>query len=181
MSKLNVNDLMPDFPFATPYAQGLSLAAEAAKAPKTALMFLRYYGCTLCQYDIQQMVAHYDEITAGGGQLFVVLQSDPEKLHSKLGDPSPLPFSIICDPAQTLYQRFGIEAAEDLKAVITPKDMEKIQTARASGLSHGDYEGNEQQLPAAFVIGSDCRILYAHYAQTLTDIPDVQELAELLR
>lgn len=178
---LNINDRMPDFTFATPYAQGLSLAAEAAKAPKTAIVFLRYYGCTLCQYDIQQMAQHYDSITANGGRLLVVLQSDPDKLHAKLGDANPLPFDIICDPEQTLYQRFGIAAANDLKDVITPKDMEKIAKVRASGLQHGDYEGNEQQLPAAFVIDSSCNVLYAHYAATLTDIPDVNELTELLR
>lgn len=181
MAILTVGTKMPDFTFNTPYENGLSLACKAAEAPKTALMFLRYYGCTLCQYDIQQMAQHYDEITAGGGQLYVVLQSDPDKLREKLGDKGTLPFDIICDPEQTLYKAFGIQPAEDLKAVITPADMEKLGKVRASGLSHGDYEGNEQQLPAAFVIDKDCSILFAQYAKTLTDIPSVDQLIELLK
>ena len=47
-------------------------------------------------------------------------------------------------------------------------------------MEHGEYEGNEDQLPAAFVIESDLTVSYAYYAKTAGDIPDVDEFAALL-
>ena len=53
MPKLTVGAKMPDLTFCTPYANGCSLSQIARRVKgKTALVFLRYYGCTLCQYDI---------------------------------------------------------------------------------------------------------------------------------
>ena len=47
--RLSEGDVMPDFTFDTPFAAGQSLSKAVQKTPKTALLFLRYYGCTLCQ------------------------------------------------------------------------------------------------------------------------------------
>ena len=98
MPKLTVGTQMPDFTFDTPFESGRTLAETAGKtAGKTALVFLRYYGCTLCQYDIHQFTAQYDKIAATGGQMLVVLQSDPAKLAGQM-KPGDLPFDIVCDP-----------------------------------------------------------------------------------
>ena len=108
MAKLEIGQIMPDFDYVTPFSTGHTMAATAAKAPKTALVFLRYWGCPLCQYDIHLLAQAHDQITAAGGQLLVVLQSDPASLAEKLGNEQALPFSIVCDPDQKLYQQFDI-------------------------------------------------------------------------
>ena len=172
MPKLTVGTQMPDFTFDTPFESGRTLAETAGKtAGKTALVFLRYYGCTLCQYDIHQFTAQYDKIAATGGQMLVVLQSDPAKLAGQM-KPGDLPFDIVCDPEQKLYKEFEIAPAES-KA--------KIAKATAGGFKHGDYEGDELQLPACFVMGPDRVLSYAHYGVSAGDVPTPQELVELLK
>ncbi len=180
MAKLEVGQLMPDFEYVTPFSEGHTLAQTVAKAPKTAIVFLRYWGCTLCQYDIHLMAQHYDEIRANGGQLLVVLQSDPVRLAQELGSADALPFAIICDPEQKLYKDFCIEPAASMLKMADLKMLGKIVKATKLGMKHGAYEGDEQQLPAAFVVDGECRILYARYGASVSDIPDAQELAKLL-
>lgn len=180
MAKLEVGQLMPNFEYVTPFSEGHTLAQTAAGAPKTAIVFLRYWGCTLCQYDIHLMAQHYDEIRANGGQLLVVLQSDPALLAQELGSADALPFAIVCDPEQKLYKDFCIQPAASMMKMADLKMLGKIVKATKLGMKHGTYEGDEQQLPAAFVVDGECRILYARYGASVSDIPDAQELAKLL-
>ena len=171
---------MPDFTFDTPFAAGLSLSEAVQKTPKTALLFLRYYGCTLCQYEMHLLAENYDQITAAGGQVLVVLQSDPAGIAEQIG-PDSLPFTIICDPQAVLYEKFGIQPAASMAKMADAGTMLKIAKATAAGYKHGAYEGNELQLPAAFVVDKERRISYAHYGKSAGDTPDVRSLAELLK
>lgn len=180
MPKLSVGQKMPDFTFVTPYETGRTLAGEAARGGKTAVVFLRYYGCTMCQYDIREFAANYDRLSAAGGRLLVVLQSDPAKLAEKIPRDA-LPFDIICDPEQELYRAFEIRPAACKEEMRGPNLAEKFDKVRASGLQHGEYEGEELQLPAAFVVRPDLELTYAHYARTIDDMPDVEELVSLLK
>ena len=181
MPKLTVGSTMPNFTYQTPYTTDLTLADTAKAATKTALVFLRYYGCTLCQYDIQLLAEHHDALTANGGQLLVVLQSDPAGLAGQL-DEDALPFAIVCDPDQQLYKQFAIPAAADMDELVGgDHTREKIARAKAAGFQHGAYEGEELQLPAVFVMDSACTITYAHYGKDISDIPSPEQLAELLQ
>ena len=180
MAKLEIGQIMPDFEYVTPFSSGHTLAETAAKTPKTGLVFLRYWGCPLCQYDIHLLAQAHGEITAKGGQLLVVLQSDPAGLAEKLGKEDALPFSIICDPEQMLYQQFCIEPASSMGKMADLKMVGRIIKATRLGFRHGEYEGNEQQLPAAFVLDGERKLLYAHYAASVSDMPDPAELITLL-
>lgn len=177
MSKLISGSKMPNFTFDTIYNKNCNLNASLAQG-KTALVFLRYYGCTMCQYDILQLAEHYGDITAKNSKAYVVLQSDPAKMAAQVG-PEDLPFEIICDPEMKLYKEFEILPFEgDPK--ITEKEMAKFTALKSSGLQHGEYEGEEKQLPALFILDSESTILTAHYAESLADMPDMAKLAELL-
>ncbi len=181
MAKLEIGQIMPDFEYVTPFTIGHTLAETVAKAPKTALIFLRYWGCPLCQYDIHLLAQAHDDITAHGGQLFVVLQSDPKGLAEHLGGPEKLPFAIICDPEQKLYRDFFIAPAASMAKMADLKMVGRIIKATKLGFKHGAYEGDEQQLPAVFVVDADRKILYAHYAKSVSDMPDAAQYAELLK
>ena len=177
MPRLIPGDKMPDFSFRTIYNTGCTLSSSLAEN-RTALVFLRYYGCTLCQYDILRLAENYAAIAAKGSKAYVVLQSDPAGLAEQI-TPDALPFEIICDPEMKLYKEFEILPFEgDPK--ITDKEMAKFAQLKASGLQHGAYEGEEKQLPAFFVLDKDGTILTAHYAESLADMPDMDKLAELL-
>ena len=179
-ARLTAGDVMPDFSFDTPFVSGLTLVDTVRQADKTILLFLRYYGCPLCQYDMHLLAENYSLITAAGGQALVVLQSDPAGLAAQL-QPDSLPFAILCDPDAALYKNFGIQPAASKVEMIDASTLAKIAKAKASGYKHGAYEGEELQLPAAFILDHDRHVLYAHYGKNAGDTPDARTLAELLR
>lgn len=180
MTKLAIGEMLPDFVYDTPYQKGLSIHETIRMKPKTALVFLRYYGCPFCQLDMRDYALHIKEITADGGQFLVVLQSDPVRLKALL-DEHPLPYPIICDPEQKLYQAFDIPAADSMESMAGPGVMEKAAKVKAAGLQHGEYEGTETQLPAVFVVNQSCTLTYVHYAQFVEDSPTAAQLQALLK
>ncbi|OON86986.1 peroxiredoxin [Oribacterium sp. C9] len=180
MAKLNVGDTMPDFQFQTPFSTDRQWYSELEKNDgKTAIIFLRYYGCTLCQLDIRTYAKEFSDITEGGGRFYVVLQSDPQKIAKDMEE-KQLPFEIICDPEMKLYREFEIPCAESMKAMADAKTMLKVGKATMAGLKHGDYEGEELQLPATFVMDSEGKISYSHYGKSAGDVPAPKELKELI-
>ena len=55
MTKLHTGDVMRDFTFRTPFETGRTLGETVRRVPgRTALVFLRYLGCTSCQFEIRQ-------------------------------------------------------------------------------------------------------------------------------
>ena len=179
MPKLHVGEKMPDFTFDTPFEKGLTIGAVAKKVEgKTAVVFMRYYGCTMCQYDIHLFKTQHDKIAATGGQMLVVLQSDPGKIAAQQG-PQALPFDIICDPEQKLYKQFDIRPAKSKLGMVSLKTIGKLGKAKA--FTHGEYEGDELQLPAVFVVKPDLTLTHVHYGTSAGDVPDPEVLAPLLK
>lgn len=176
MGKLQPGQHMPDFIFDTPFEKGLHFET-VARGKKTALLFLRYYGCTLCQYDMMNLREQYHLFTRQGAQVLVVLQSDPGGLAGKIA-PDTYPFRIVCDPGQALYRAFEIRPAKSKAGMVSPKALKKLAKVKASGLRHGEYEGDELQLPALFVMDAQGVLTHARYARDVADLPTEKELAD---
>ena len=179
MAKLTPGSKLPDFTFRTISEKDLKISEAAKAAGKTALVFLRYYGCPFCQLDMHDYAERFEDITANGGQFYVVLQSDPEKLSAAL-DGKSLPYPVICDPGQELYKLLEIPAAASMENMMGPKAPAKIERVNAGGYQHGDFEGEELQLPATFVIDPDLNVLYARYAAEAADSATAEELIRIL-
>lgn len=180
MAKLHAGDRMPDLRYDTPFASSLSLGETARRVKgRTALVFLRYYGCPLCQYDIHQYAKEHEKIARAGGQLLVALQSDPEKLAQTLA-PGDLPFDLLCDPAGAFYKLLDIRPAASPAGLADAGTLVKLAKVKAGGFAHGEYEGDELQLPAAFVFGPDLTLTHVHYGTSAGDVPTPSRLAALL-
>lgn len=179
MSQIIAGSKVEDFTFDTPFEQGIKLSEKVKAAKKTYLVFLRYYGCTLCQLDIKEYANAYSRFTEKDAQILVVLQSPPSTISAqqKQGD---LPFDIICDADMGLYKVFDLKPAESKEKMIDPADMpkfmEKKQKMEEYGLSHGAYEGIEEQLPGMFLVDGDLNVLFAHRAKTILDMPTIDEM-----
>ncbi len=179
MGKVKTGEKAIDFTFNTDNKTGLKLSDVVKNADKTIVHFLRYYGCRICQLDIRDYVKLYDQIKAKNAQLFIVLQSKPQTIKNAATEVA-FPFDIICDPDQELYKLYDIGSMTES----TVMDKEKMAAAsariQASGLVHGEYEGNEQQLPAIFILDKDMNVLYDKYSDNLTDLPSPAEVVETL-
>lgn len=177
MPKLHVGDKMPDFSFDTAFESGKTFYGELKKP--TYLWFLRYYGCTVCQVDIYHLQQRYAEFAEKGANVMVVLQSRQDVVAGAF-QPEQLPFEIICDPEMKLYQEFEILPAKSMMGLASAGLMKKVAEAKKLGFAHGEYEGNEQQLPALFLIDTDGTVKMAHYAKNITDIPNLDEMLKKL-
>lgn len=149
---------------------------------RTVFWILRYIGCTVCNYDIHLLRERYQEFASLGVQVFVVMQSDTAHVQADLGEET-LPFTIICDEEKAFYRALEIEPAKTEQELVGKNKErldEKAQKAEALGIRHGDYEGDELQLPALFVVEENGEISYAHYAAELMDMPGTDEILDIL-
>jgi peroxiredoxin len=164
----------------------------AGDGKKKVLFFLRYYGCRTTQLEFRDLVADQGKFYEKGAELYVVLQSAAETLRSQI-EKRDVAFEIICDPEGTLYRLFDIgymHLGHFLRGIPSgtpprPKKFEeklekRLARAAELGIAHGVYEGNEQQLPAVFVVDGNQKILFAHYSEDIVDIPETDDLLKYL-
>ncbi len=184
MAKLQVGDKMPSFTFQTESQSGLT-TESVLRGGRTVFWVLRYIGCTTCRYDVHQIAARYGDFQKRGVQVYVVMQSDPAVVREDLKE-SPLPYHIICDQDQVIYHTLEIPATatKEERMPTSPEDLAKWeakkQKVKEAGFVHGKYEGNEQQLPALFVVDPDGCVIYSHYAKNSIDMPTVEEMLGIL-
>ncbi|MBO5282773.1 MAG: hypothetical protein J6B43_06570, partial [Lachnospiraceae bacterium] len=89
-------------------------------------------------------------------------------------------FTFICDPEQKLYKRLEVFPADPMDMMGNPRIKELLMSMAATPETAAKPEGNQLQLPAAFIIDSDGTVLYADYAKTMDGLPSVEELSALL-
>lgn len=181
MPKISAGQTMPNFTYSTALKRDQKISDAVRRVEgRTVLQFLRYYGCRMCQLDIITFNEEYDKIRNAGGQLIIVLQSDPKIVADQTADRA-LPFEIICDPDQTLYKEFEIAPAASKDVMIGPRAEAKRIRFDELGLVHGEYEGEELQLPATFVLDRDLHVSHVHYSKTIDDVPTPDEMVSLIK
>ncbi len=183
---ITVGTKAPAFTYNTAFVENIALADKLQQAEHTYLIFLRYMGCTSCQVDIMDYSEEYSRFKEKNAQILLVLQSSREIMASQTTEENP-PFQIICDPDMKLYELYDVKAGQSKEDLIDKNDeaamaklAKKREKAAAHGLTHGEYEGNEYQLPAVFLLDKEGMVKHAHYAKAITDMPDVDQMLALL-
>ena len=172
---VSFGDKAIDFTYNTPYGKTMTLSEKVKQADKTYLIFLRYYGCTICQLDIKAYRENYQKFLDKNAQILLVLQSEPSTIAEGITE-EELKFDVACDPNQELYKAYQIGAAKNKLGLASIKTIRKMQAAKKSGLVHGAYEGNEMQLPALFLLDSNMNVVYAHRAKSAGDMPEISDM-----
>jgi thioredoxin-dependent peroxiredoxin len=169
-SKLMIAKKAPDFKFKTPWDNEINFYDAVGNSP-AVLIFLRYYGCPVCQMEMAKIKQETDLVRRKGGYVFVVLQSAPETLAS-LTNKEDWPFTIISDPQGKIFQLYGVKAGGIIR-YLHPAGLIAAIKAISRGFRHGKFEGKETQLPAAFTITGDKLIKYGHYGENIGDLPSL--------
>jgi peroxiredoxin len=172
-SILTIGNKARDFRFKTPWDGEVSFYDAVGNNP-AVLIFLRYYGCPVCQMEMAKIKQEIDLVRKKGGRVFVVLQSAPETLAS-LTNKEDWPFTIISDPQGKIFQLYGVEAGGIIK-YLHPAGLIAAIKAIISGFRHGKFEGKETQLPAAFAMTGDKLIKYSHYGENISDMPSLVQM-----
>lgn len=175
MPKVKINDALPNFKVTTSKHDDVQLKDLVSK--NTIFWIIRYIGCTVCRYDVHLLANSYHKIKDKGYDLFVVMQSDKAHIINELKD-ADIPFEIICDNQMEIYKTLEINPALDKDDMVKDKDAlaAKVAKARALGFKHGDYEGDELQLPALLITDKNLKLTYVHYGNDITDMPSVEKL-----
>ena len=182
MARLKTGDIFPDRTVSTQFEDETTITAIAGGKP-LMLAVLRYIGCPSCRYDVHMLQKNYDKFVEKGVSVAVVMQSTPGSIRSALRD-EPLSFPIICDPDCAIYRDLEIRPAGSREELLggegaAQKFMKKREAIRELGYTHGEYEGIEEQLPAFFYMDKDRKVITAHYAQGIGDMPTAEEMLEM--
>jgi peroxiredoxin len=195
--RYEAGSVIPDFDFIAPWGGEKKFYAgdnekNEKNGTKKVLFFLRYYGCRTTQLELRDIAADCDKFHERGAQVYVVLQSAAETIRAQLRE-EDIAFEIICDPEGSLYRLFDIgylHLGHFLRGIPSgtpprPKKFEeklekRLALATELGITHGVYEGNEQQLPAVFVVDENRKAIFVHYSQDIVDIPEADDLLKYL-
>ena len=172
-AKLAMGDKAPDFRFKTPWDTEVNFYDAAGNNP-AVLIFLRYYGCPVCQMEMAKIKQEIDLVRQKGGRVFVALQSAPATIASLITR-DDFPFTIICDPQGKVFQLYGVEAGGIIK-YLHPAGLIAAIKAISRGFKHGKFEGKETQLPAAIALNARKVIKYVHYGENISDVPSLTKM-----
>lgn len=173
--KISVGDQIRDQDLHAVNSKASKLSHLTEKKP-LVLIFHRFYGCLLAQYDLHRLVSDYQKISDPQFHLAFVMQTPVQELEEDKFA-SEVPFTLVSDMERKLYEAFRAGTAGS-KEELLEGTQQKLEAARAMGLVHGNDTGEPLQLPAAFILDSDLKVIYAYYCRSGADLP---ELADILQ
>jgi peroxiredoxin len=91
-----------------------------------------------------------------------------------------VPFAMIADPEKRLFKAFQLKQATS-KALLSVGMAMKGLSALAKGHGIGIPKGDVRQLPGVFIIDTDGRIRFSHFAKDPADHPAADDLLQFLQ
>ena len=182
MDHFAIGDIIPDFCFST--VNGNKQFSEYLQHTNhTLLLLLRFFGCPMAQFDLSTFKLNYPALQDAGIQVLAVVQSPAETIL-QYSSPESFPFPIACDPKEHIYQLLGTDSQRpdfDITQTRDPAIWDKLHRMSDAGFTLLKEEGNPLQLPAAFLLASDRKILYVHYGTWAGDTPDPKAILDILQ
>lgn len=174
--RIREGDRLPFFRYDTPYSAQARSRELLAQNPPLVLVFMANFG-----HPVTRTFAERYAATAGAlvdGSLAMVVRSEPEKLAATVG-PETLPFPLICDAEGTLYDLLAIPQRSGTLTTYSLEGWRIVREARRQG--YRPAKGALQQLPLTLILDADGTVLFAHYGDSLTDVPrDCEAMQQLL-
>ncbi|MFO8056932.1 MAG: peroxiredoxin-like family protein [bacterium] len=163
-------DQAPDFSFSDHTGKQWSYPADFSSG-NLALFFLRHLGCPLCKDKIEELKNGWQSFQDKSITLAAVVQSTPKRAAS-YAERAGIPFLLVPDREKSLYELFGLRRG-GAREYMTPSVMGATIRATFKGHMHGRFEGDEFQMPGAFLLSPDGKVLRAHYGKNVSDFGDV--------
>ena len=153
---IKVGDKAPPFKLDSFNAGTIDLE-ELLGTQKIVLIFSRYFGCPICQLDLNILMEAVPEINNKGAKLLYITQSG-EKVAQEFINRYNIEFPVIPSSKDELYADYGL-------GLMTEESMKKIRgklkEAKKLGIIHGEYEGWENQGSGQFVIDTEGTIIHS--------------------
>lgn len=166
--------IAPDFVLRDQHRRARSLQSCLTGKP-LILAFHRFYGCVVCQYDLDQLAKEYEAYRGQYG-LAALVQTPSSEL---VGQPrvQGYDFPVLADPECLVYEAYQIPAASGKEQLNGGNSAEKVAAIKAAGYVHGLDTGDPLQLPALLLVEPDTRkILTALYCENVGEFPSIAQL-----
>jgi len=167
--KIKVGDDAPTFKLES-YNAGTIDLNQLIGSQKIVIIFSRYFGCPICQLDLETLLKQVSEIEKMGAKVLYITQSG-EKIAKKFIEEKNITFPVIPSAKDELYAQYGLGR---FSAAAAAKVLTKGKQAKKAGYEHGEYEGYEMQCPGQFVIDTEGKIIHAK--MDWLDIPEILEV-----
>ena len=121
----------------------------------------------------------HDEIRDAGGDVVAVFMYRPESTANFCRQRG-VELECLGDPEREAYHAVGLERG-GAKELYHPRAAVGLVRAAFRGATGGKPEGDTAQMPGTFVVGSDGRVVFAHYNRDQSDNPHSDEVLEAVR
>ncbi|MEO7910797.1 MAG: peroxiredoxin-like family protein [Roseiflexaceae bacterium] len=172
--------LAPTFHAVDLFGNSVDLATYQGKP--LLISFFRNAACAMCNLRVHTLIERYADFHRAGLEIVAIFESPVEAMLRYVGK-QDAPFPLIADPLAHLYALYGVESSEaNIAATMAMAGTQQMIAAAASqGFQLTEEPGsNFLRMPADFFIGSDGRVLDAHYAAYVWDHMPFARIEELL-
>ena len=127
---------LPNLPIQIVVRDNVSNLYDLLGSRPLVLALHRFFGCTLSQYELGNLIREYRSLENPGFDLVVGVQSYPAYIRSLQDRFDGVP--VICDVEGELYKALGLGNAADREELgRNPIVAETVAKAKEAGLVHG--------------------------------------------
>jgi thioredoxin-dependent peroxiredoxin len=174
--QLKVLDKAPQFE--APDSSGKIIRLTDYKDKKILLVFFRFAGCPVCNFQMHTLVENYPSLQKQNIEVIAVFESKNETLATYSND-TKISFAVIGDPKLHLYKKYGVDKSF-FGVVRTLKYKESKQKMKDGDKMFNGKEykkdGSMTRMTADFIINPDQTIQKAHYGKFIGDHLPVTEV-----
>ena len=165
--KLQAGDQIPRFTYDSPYQPQLPFYDLLDADTPLFVVFMRNFGHPITRHYVMEYIQDKDKLTSA--RLACVVRTDPHVIAGAIPE-EQMPFSLICDAEGVLYEHFCVPSTTSWFRSHSLTALRILKEARKMG--YKAVEGETYQLPLTLLIDRDGTVLFAHYGQSLTDLPE---------
>ena len=138
---------LPNLPIQIVGRDNVSNLYDLLGSRPLVLALHRFFGCTLSQYGLGNLIRVYRSLENPGFDLVGGVQSYPAYIHSLQDRFDGVP--VICDVEGELYKALGLGSAADREELgRNPIVAETVAKAKEAGLVHGEDRAGRSAMAA---------------------------------
>ena len=165
--KLQAGDQIPRFTYDSPYQPQLPFYDLLDADTPLFVVFMRNFGHPITRHYVMEYIQDKDKLTSA--RLACVVRTDPHVIAGAIPE-EQMPFSLICDAEGVLYRYFCIPTTKSRLKAYSMLTVKILNEAKKQGYQPPKDE--ELFCPLTLVVGPEGKVLFCHYGQTLTDLPE---------
>jgi len=167
--------------FAATDVAGQPVSLAALRGHKVLLLFMRNAGCPVCNRRMHELMAQSADFQARNLTVVAVYESSAARLREYLAQ-QPVPFTLLPDPEQRLYQLYGLEVSggKALQSVFHGV-MGKARAGKKLFTKPIEQDGNKNRIGAELLLDEQGRVAVAHYGRFIGDELPLADIQKFIR